>query len=637
MGHVESTLNVVMADVVGNMRAAWKAHPEETGGLSGGRPDIVLREAGALPVIIENEFAPARTVDKDAQSRLGKKDRKTGFEISAVIALSVPKYVRELEMALMKEALIKENAFRYAVYQPGRYPADGWLTGGLADIAFAAQLVSMPREDAAAYVRVLGDSSERIGDMIGSLDTATRSKIARRLNQDPDSQTWGMAALILSNAMVFYDDLVGTYEIKQDGPVQKPKAAETVELKPIQSMKVVGEVPPESMMTAWRDTLKVNYYAIFHVAIDILSYMSEAAAAGVIGELVRTTSAIKAGRMSRSADMYGMLLQRLIMDRKHLAAYYTLPQSAALMAAVGLPPPGNGLWKDVLKFRFGDFACGTGLLLTSVYRQIAANYEAATGNSAADIHERMMSDCISGLDVLPSAAHMAVSALAGMFPKKIFKKTNIHVMPIGKWGAGKKAYRLGSCDLIDEKNTTLFESSRQITGSGEAGAVHHGITDGSMDLIVMNPPFTRSGKHEKGADVSPWAAFGASPKDQKNMGELAAKKFSGSVSHGHAGQSSYFVAVCHKKLRVGGTMALILPATIAMGESWQAVRALLNKKYSVIVLSIARTHMTGPDGAFSSDTGMGEVMLFARKLAGGSPPPPTGQIRLPAGETDVRV
>ena len=622
MGQSETTLNAIMAEVVGNMRAAWKAHPEDTDMLSRGQPDIVLREAGALPVIIENEFEPARKVDKEAQGRLGKHDKKSGTDMRAVIAIKVPKYMRGLETGPMRDALRKEQAFRYAVYQPGRYPESGWLSGSLADIAFAAQLVSVPTENVAEYVRLLGDSSERIGDTIGRLRYAAQARIARRLNQDPGRQTWGMAALILSNAMVFYDDLVGTYEIARDGSAKKAgrrpgNGSETVELRPIQGMKVVGMVPAESLITAWQDVLKVNYYAIFRVAIDIMSCMNEEAAAEVIGELVKTTSAIKAGRMARSANMYGMLLQRLIADRTRLAAYYTLPESAALMAAVALPPPGDELWKSVPRFKVGDFACGTGLLLTSVYRHMAANYEAATGKSAADVHELMMSDCISGLDVLPSAAHMAVSALAGMFPKKVFKNTNIHVMPIGLQGKGENDYRLGSCDLIDGKTATLFESSRQITGSGEEGSIYHGIADGSMDLVVMNPPFTRAGKHEEGDTVGPWAAFGASDADQRAMGRLAAAKFRGTASHGHAGLASFFVAVSHRKLRAGGTMALILPATAAMGESWRAVRALLNKEYAITVLSIARTRMTKPDGAFSSDTGMGEVMLFARKRPGG--------------------
>lgn len=105
MGQSETTLNAVMADVMGNMRAAWKAHAEETGALSHGRPDIVLREAGALPVIVENEFEPARTVDKDARSRLGKRDKESGTDIRAVIAVKVPERMRKMETGSMRDAL----------------------------------------------------------------------------------------------------------------------------------------------------------------------------------------------------------------------------------------------------------------------------------------------------------------------------------------------------------------------------------------------------------------------------------------------------------------------------------------------------------------------------------------------------
>ena len=134
----------------------------------------------------------------------------------------------------------------------------------------------------------------------------------------------------------------------------------------------------------------------------------------------------------------------------------------------------------------------------------------------------------------------------------------------------------------------------------------------------MNPPFTKAGKRKKGKDgkwdaVAPFAAFGASDREQEEMGKLAGKKFALACSHGHAGLGSYFVAVCDKKLKPGGTMALILLATIASGESWSKVRALLKDRYDTTVLSIASEGMGRRDGAFSSDTELLEVMLVARK------------------------
>ena len=86
--------------------------------------------------------------------------------------------------------------------------------------------------------------------------------------------------------------------------------------------------------------------------------------------------------------MYGQVFQDVIADRNELAAYYTKPESAALVASVTVPDPRESVWEDtdaVRKTRVADFACGTGELLQAVYRIMAYNYEAASGKSMRDI------------------------------------------------------------------------------------------------------------------------------------------------------------------------------------------------------------------------------------------------------------
>ena len=259
------------------------------------------------------------------------------------------------------------------------------------------------------------------------------------------------------------------------------------------------------------------------------------------------------------------------------------------------------LWNDenILKYRVADFACGTGILLTSIYKKIISNYEINGGNMKI-MHTRMMENCIHGLDVLPIATHLTVSALASIFPTRIFTKTKIHTMPIGIQLKGEKDYRLGSLDLIDDTNKST---------------THHGIHDASCDLIVMNPPFVRPTNHvgtHQGDAVPAYAAFNTTIEDQKEMGKLASKKFQGTCANGNAGLASNFVAICDKKIAKNGTIALILPATICNGESWSAVRTLFNK-YDITVISIARKELKLEDYAFSSDTGIGEIILIAKK------------------------
>ena len=82
--------------------------------------------------------------------------------------------------------------------------------------------------------------------------------------------------------------------------------------------------------------------------------------------------------------------------------------------------------------------------------------------------------------------------------------------------------------------------------------------------------------------------------------------------HGNAGIASAFAALAHKKIKPGGVLALVLPLSIASGLSWQGFREMLDDDYTdVTVLSIAAN---GRDMSFSSDTGMAECLVIARKL-----------------------
>ena len=637
MGQHENTLNVVIGRALDRKGRRRAVHVEETGIISGGRPDILIHELGRLPVIIETEFAPGRGVEKDACKRIGART-KYGDAVRACMSVVIPRDVRDKSLDGMRRHLCRANDIRYAVFSLDRYgrhaararhpsphnsgggavlrypDEGGWLEGSLADIMLTLQTVSVPASNIEKCVSKLHQSSTAIGEKISLLDEHKRKELASLLNQPASPQTWQMAALMLSNAMVFYDEIVSTRHGARLRSIDQLRDDD-------------GVITTETLKAAWRKVLGINYHPIFKIALELLKPINIRMTREIIDVLVDATDFIKSHNLSHSSDLYGLVLQRMISDRERLATYYTLPESAEMMASIVLPPAGDPAWRDkrsLLSLRVADLACGTGMLLATTYRQIIARYGAGGGSGSA-VHEEFMRDCISGLDVLPLAAHMTVSSLAGVYPDVIIRDTNIHHMPIGRWGPGKSEYRLGSLDLIDDSDSTLFESSRQVTGSGEKGRTHHGIADASLDLIVMNPPFTKAGKRKKGEGgkwdaVAPFAAFDASDGEQEEMGRLARKKFDDTCAHGHAGLGSHFVAVCDKKLKPGGTMALILLATIASGESWSKVRALLRDKYDTTVMSIANEEMGRREGAFSSDTGLLEVMLVARKRREGDSP-----------------
>ena len=147
------------------------------------------------------------------------------------------------------------------------------------------------------------------------------------------------------------------------------------------------------------------------------------------------------------------------------------------------------------------------------------------------------------------------------------------------------------------------------------------VPDQGFDLVIMNPPFTRATNHEgaRASVVNPaFAAFDASKDDMSAMGQRLNARGRGTAYHGNAGIASAFAALGDHKLKPGGVLALVLPLSAAGGLSWQSFRHMLARDYAdVSVLSIAANNR---DMAFSSDTGMAECLVIARKRCESEPP-----------------
>ena len=147
------------------------------------------------------------------------------------------------------------------------------------------------------------------------------------------------------------------------------------------------------------------------------------------------------------------------------------------------------------RLRIGDFACGTGALLSAVYDQVAARHERAGGDAAA-LHRVMMEQVLYGCDVMPSAVHITSSTLSGMEPSVLFNSSRLYTMPYGRMK--DNSVMIGSLELLQSSNVlTLFNTSDPAMRTGSAGEetaaqIRTEIPDASYDLVIMNPPFTRN-------------------------------------------------------------------------------------------------------------------------------------------------
>lgn len=614
----EHDINKAMAAILDDLNPYWKVKGQPLGTLKGKwKPDIVIESETAAPIIIETEIMPASTVEKDGVDRLGLVHNETNIKISTVMVVRVPARLTKLDGDDLHRALLTIGDIQYAVYAPVRYPTSGWLTGTIKDLASSLQISVVPSADVDECVDMLESSMNAVGNSLAKTNSNTKTTVSELLNQPPSPQTWKMAGLILSNAMMFHDI------------VSENSTSSNDVIRPLASLRFMGKVSQKELLDEWSKILKINYAPIFEVALDIMSNLTGSVAGEIIEEISKTTSLIQAKRMTSSGDMYGVLFQRVITDKTKLATYYTRPNSATLIATLVTPPPDSDSYlKNLEQYTIADFACGTGLLLSSVYRMLLLNYEIRRSNNKnikpfADYHRIMMENNIIGLDVVPIGTHLTVSSLALLFPEIKFDDTKIKTMPIGIY---RGQPRLGSLDLIDDEEIAkILPDIKTVSGkqtpstknkSWSISDAHHQIADYSCKVIVMNPPFVRPVNHAgvHADDVVPaWAAFDATETDQIRLGKHATKKFTNTCGAGNAGLASHFIAICNKKLSHEGTMALIVPATISNGSSWAKARNMLNNGYELTVISIANHTISPADLSFSSDTGMGEIILIARR------------------------
>ena len=591
----ESIANKEIADMLDG-QFGWTVRAERTRRVGNGnlRPDIVVDIDGNA-VVIETEHHPAPTLSDDVEKMLRAEIRGLGKPIAAV-GVKFPPEIRHCDDADLRRALEESRNLSYYVAHPGgyRFPRAGYLQGSLINVRTAVRMSSVPKERVEAGFGIMTEAMEKISHRIESgTDAGVKDRICRSLRQNPSRQTWDMAGLVLLNASTFYEEL----------------AALIPSVKPTSALRAVV-LSQEAVVNAWRGVLEIDYAPIFESATDILEQLPGGAAAEILEIMSGAVSKIVALRILRFGDFYGMLYQNTLAERKPAAAFYTRPEAAILLAGLLMPSEDDGVWGDagrIKRLKIADFACGSGTLLSAAYGHIINN----SPSDMSSAHAGMMENCFYGFDIFPIATHFAVSNMAAAFPDRTFDRCNVYTMPIG---TGRDRCDLGSLNLIQytEKFTI---AGKRLGGKGIKDTHAASMGNGSCDYIIMNPPFARATNHGGGRTdpVPPFAVFGIRPGEQIRMGKYNAKLYSNTCSHGHAGLASYFLAICHKKLKPRGSMGLILPNTVMSGASWNGVREMLGEWYD----DIALIHVGAGAGTYSSSTDMHETMLVARKYAVG--------------------
>ncbi len=614
---INETLSRLLRERLGLSTAAETLHGRA-------RPDIIVRRPEG-PVVLEVELEPAATVDADALARLGLEI--DGQPVQTAFAVTVPGRLR----AISQQYLYERLAAASLTWREWRLDGTSGpkLSGSVVELGNAAARAAPPAGNLEQAVDALDEGVRRAGSRLYR-SPGTLARVARIFNAPPSDEAAHMAALVVTNAMVFQERLASA-----DAAIQPTSAA--------RSHDAFSRL---RLLTLWEAILDIDYYPIFTLARNVVAELSDVEAASVLDECARTAARLLSMDTVGRHDLAGRIFNRLVADRKLLAAFYTSIPAATLLAGLALTPDRwrRVNWSDpatLRQLRVVDPSCGTGTLLMAAYQQIVQNHAASNGGlgEAPDdpaLHQALVERTLFGADVVQAAIHLTAATLAAMSPSVSFTQMQLYSLRMGMGrGAfvfdateqlfaaagvepdaapfvGRVAIRLGSLDWLagPALQSSYQEAHEQI---GATGSALREVPIPQADLVISNPPYTRRGSD--GGKGEALARVMALPEDDDEAKKAVAKRTSellnGTPANLTAGHGASFTVLADRLVTPGGRVALVLPVTALAGGSWRDVRRMLASRYAIeFVISSHDPQLR----SMSYDTDIAEALLIARRL-----------------------
>ena len=210
---LESQLNGRIATLLDRMTSLWNVRGENRGAFQGSQrqPDILVTQTGAQPLVIENEYLPANTVESEARERLGESlDAgvvQASGQVNSVVALRSPLKLHDCAGLDDVDAMLTQGiTIEYALFTGSssvdftRFPESGFIQGNIRDLASFMVYAATPEDAVQRAVMVL---EEGVKDAAAVLKQAaessgdTKAAIIEHLKQSYSDQTLRMAATIL--------------------------------------------------------------------------------------------------------------------------------------------------------------------------------------------------------------------------------------------------------------------------------------------------------------------------------------------------------------------------------------------------------------------------------------------------------
>jgi hypothetical protein len=283
-------------------------------------------------------------------------------------------------------------------------------------------------------------------------------------------------------------------------------------IPPLSAAPTGARIPFKSWLVGvWKDILtNANHEPVFDLAANILEQIpSHPQIERVLQQLAVAAEGIVSSKALLKHDISGRIYHRLLLPEvaKGLATFYTSIPAAYLLARLAIESPGyTATWEPGKSAPVvADFACGSGTLISAAYTALLDEFTARELAGGRDVdepktlafHQGMLQDGLYGFDVLEYATHLAASWLTLRLPEAEVRRMNIYTLPLG--GTGGTSW-LGSLSAVVHPGDVSFPQARALT-DGVTGAISAGtqtrvakaVKMPRPDLVIMNPPYARTG------------------------------------------------------------------------------------------------------------------------------------------------
>ena len=435
----------------------------------------------------------------------------------------------------------------------------------------------------------------RLNNAIYTLSVQQRRKLGKSINltypmetntaklEKSENAAAKRALLVVASAALFHarldeyiDDLKRPPKAKS-WPPRSPQACNS------------DPNPKTSLYKSWEIILEYDYKPIFETAMRVLNASNDRTFINAIQDMVMWALETVGQIGGLRHDLLGRLFHAVLDTARNDGSYYTTTPAATLLAHLALRDASD-LPKDPTKMRVLDPACGTGTLLMAAGERIRSMSDDITGNA-------LIENILHGVDINMTATHMAATTLGLLSPTTKFSKMNISVAAFGEVdGVG----RAGSLEMYDDEG--LLPTMDWFTGPSaqvDTGKTIH-IDKHSMDLVIMNPPFTRNAiRHDQlGQDVE--------AKVKNREGNIFANEPKG-LRHS---SDPMFMLLAEKLQNKSGILAVVRPAVVTTSAASRQIRLFLAKEYHIDTIIMPHDPKRF---RFSENTNIGEILIVMRR------------------------